>query len=186
MNDALLEALRQQAAGGGSLEGTLAGMAGGDPALGLLSQMLAHREQTLTHDLETQQQEEERLAALARAGEEARQLEELRQLEEERRQAQRRARLERLRLRLEGLQAELAARQALLDDLALALGACPACWGEDPGCRLCRGRGQPGFVRPEAAAFRRLVAPALEAASFPTDPRTLVGRETPEPERRPL
>lgn len=180
MNDALLEALRQQATGGGSLEGALAGMAGDDPAFGLLSQLLAHREQTLTHDLETQQQEEERLAALVRAGEEAR------QLEEERRQAQRRVRLERLRLRLEGLEAELAARQALLDDLALALGACPGCWGEDPGCRLCRGRGQPGFVRPEAAAFRRLVAPALEAASLPADPTTFAGRETPEPERRPL
>ncbi|GGO30514.1 hypothetical protein [Deinococcus humi] len=186
MNDALLEALRQQAAGGGGLEGALAGMAGDDPALGLLSQMLAQREQTLTQDLETQQREEERLAALARAGEEARQLDELRQLEEERRQTQRRVRLERLRLRLEELEDELAGCHALLDGLALALGACPSCWGEDPGCRLCRGRGQPGFVRPEAAAFRRLVAPALEAASFPIDHRPFAGCETPELERRPL
>lgn len=183
MDGALLDALRQQVAQGGSVEGALAGLAGTDPALGLLSQMVARREQMLEQDLEAQEREAERLDALARAAQEARRLEELRQLEEERRQATRRVRLERLRSRLEELESDLAAAQTRLDDLALALGACPNCWGEDPGCRLCRGRGQPGFLRPEEAAFRRLVAPALKAASLPPDPRAFAGLDQPAPER---
>lgn len=36
-----------------------------------------------------------------------------------------------------------------LATLAAALGACGLCWGEDPSCRLCRGRGRPGMVRPD-------------------------------------
>ncbi len=183
MNDALIDALRQQVAQGGNVEGVLAGLAGTDPALGLLSQMVARREQTLEQDLEAQEREAERLEALSRAAEEARRLEERRHLEEERRQATRRARLERLRLRLEELESELAGCHARLDDLALALGACPNCWGEDAGCRLCRGRGAPGFLRPEEAAFRRLVAPALNAASPLPEPRAFAGPDMPAPER---
>ncbi|GBF07825.1 hypothetical protein DAERI_180016 [Deinococcus aerius] len=177
MNDALLDALRQQAG---------RDAAGADPVLGLLSQMLAQREQSLTRDLEARGQEEGHLEAEARAAQEARRLEDLRGLEEEQRQAARLARLERLRFRLETLEGGLATAQARLDDLALALGACPNCWGEDPECRLCRGRGQPGFLRPEAAAFRRLVVPALKAASRHPEPRAFAGEERPAPERTTL
>lgn len=176
MNDALLDALRQQAGGDA---------AGADPVLGLLSQMIAQREQNLTRDLEAREQEAGRLEAEARAAQEARRLEDLRGLEEQR-QAARLARLERLRDRLATLEGGLATCQARLDDLALALGACPNCWGEDPECRLCRGRGGPGFLRPEAAAFRRLVVPALEAASRHPEPRAFAGEERPAPERTPL
>lgn len=177
MNDVLLDALRQQTGGDAA--------AGTDPVLGLLSQMIAQREQTLTRDLEAREQEEGRREAEARVAQEARRLEELRELEEER-QAARRARLERLRFRLEALDRALADCQARLDGLALALGACPNCWGEDPECRLCRGRGGPGFLRPEAAAFRRLVLPALEAASPHPEPRAFAGEDKPAPERTPL
>jgi len=34
-----------------------------------------------------------------------------------------------------------------LSQLAAALGACGLCWGEDPGCLGCRGRGRPGMIR---------------------------------------
>jgi hypothetical protein len=36
-----------------------------------------------------------------------------------------------------------------LSRLAAALGACGMCWGEDPGCQGCRGRGKPGMMRPD-------------------------------------
>ena len=36
-----------------------------------------------------------------------------------------------------------------LSRLAAALGACGLCWGDDPGCLGCRGRGRPGMVRPD-------------------------------------
>ncbi|GMA15731.1 hypothetical protein [Deinococcus metallilatus] len=165
MSDPLLDGLQQHLAAGGNVQDALAGLAQSelgqtDPALGLLSQFLARREQTLERDLEVQENEEDRLEARARL-EEVRRLEEARQLEEAQRQERRRARLERLRLRLEELEDDLAACQARLDELALALGACPSCWGEDAGCRLCRGRGRPGFLRPDPEAFRRWIVPAL-------------------------
>lgn len=48
------------------------------------------------------------------------------------------------------------------DGLAAALGACYLCFGEDPGCARCAGRGRPGARRPEGASFRRYVQPLLQ------------------------
>ncbi|MBN8500728.1 MAG: hypothetical protein J0M19_06220 [Sphingomonadales bacterium] len=36
-----------------------------------------------------------------------------------------------------------------LSRLAAALGACGLCWGDDPACLGCRGRGKPGMIRPD-------------------------------------
>jgi hypothetical protein len=47
------------------------------------------------------------------------------------------------------------------DELADALGACYLCWGEDPACEVCQGRGSPGAMRPNKEQFTRYVAPAL-------------------------
>lgn len=44
---------------------------------------------------------------------------------------------------------------------AAALGACEACWGRDPGCPHCDGRGRPGAEEPDVALYARLVAPAV-------------------------
>jgi hypothetical protein len=44
--------------------------------------------------------------------------------------------------------------------LARALGACD-CWGELPSCDACGGLGVPGWRRPEAASFNRLVHPVV-------------------------
>src|SRR5438128_12681744 len=71
--------------------------------------------------------------------------------QEERRRRSREA-VERLRFERE----RLAERNDLL---ARALGACPSCWGEDTGCRLCRGRGKPGSWFPDDDAFGQFVVP---------------------------
>jgi hypothetical protein len=56
------------------------------------------------------------------------------------------AKLQRIARRLA---ADLEAAQSLLSDLAAAFGACGLCWGEDPLCPSCRGRGKPGRFAPD-------------------------------------
>jgi hypothetical protein len=65
-----------------------------------------------------------------------------------------------LRSQVEAMYQELSMLRRRNDDLALALGACPECWGEDRGCRSCRGRGSPGYARPDTDAFLHYVVPA--------------------------
>lgn len=51
--------------------------------------------------------------------------------------------------------------------LAAGLGACGICWGDDPACLGCRGRGRPGMVRPDPHIRAELFgsqSPAREAA----------------------
>jgi hypothetical protein len=52
-----------------------------------------------------------------------------------------------------------------LDNLAKALGACDACWGEDNRCPSCRGKGKSGFFQPEQELFDRLILPAVKEAT---------------------
>jgi hypothetical protein len=61
----------------------------------------------------------------------------------------------------ETILAELKEIRSRCDDLALALGACPLCWGKDPECRACRGRGHPGFSVPDRKLFVEFVLPAV-------------------------
>lgn len=56
---------------------------------------------------------------------------------------------------------DLAARNQVL---ASSVGACP-CWGEDPACASCHGRGRPGWRPPRREAFGAYVAPALRVLS---------------------
>lgn len=46
--------------------------------------------------------------------------------------------------------------------LAAALGACPICWGEDDSCSECRGKGRPGYFRPDREAFAEYVLPVVK------------------------
>ena len=72
------------------------------------------------------------------------------------------------------LAAELDELHARNDTLAAALGACPLCWGDDPACSDCRGRGSPGARRPHGRLFDLLVRPAvrrLRAERRPPAPR---------------
>ncbi len=49
-----------------------------------------------------------------------------------------------------------------LDDLAMALGACEKCWGDNNRCSKCRGNGVTGYYMPDDKLFRQLVLPALK------------------------
>lgn len=67
-----------------------------------------------------------------------------------------------VRVQFDEVVEEIGGLRSRLDDLAAALGACPGCWGEDPVCGWCRGRGAPGAMTPDANAFDRLVMPAVQ------------------------
>jgi hypothetical protein len=68
--------------------------------------------------------------------------------------------------------AELGVLRHRNDALAAALGACYLCWGEDPGCPTCDGRGTPGWVSLDPHAYRRLIAPAVRTLPRPAEPQT--------------
>jgi hypothetical protein len=65
--------------------------------------------------------------------------------------------------KLYSTQGELVALRERTDTLAAALGACCLCWGADSACRVCRGRGRPGFSQPDEESFVELVLPAVRA-----------------------
>ncbi|MBA2590973.1 MAG: hypothetical protein H0U97_01425 [Gammaproteobacteria bacterium] len=69
-----------------------------------------------------------------------------------------------LRDTMKRLYAELEALRTRNDALAAAVGACYLCFGDDPLCEECGGRGVPGSLAPEPAAFRKYVHPALHRA----------------------
>ncbi|HEY3002746.1 MAG TPA: hypothetical protein VGJ44_10395, partial [Kribbellaceae bacterium] len=69
----------------------------------------------------------------------------------------------------------LAVDEALADHwllLAGALGAC-ACWGRDPGCPSCAGKGGPGWEGPDPALYAEFVVPAVRRMrAGPAEPDT--------------
>ena len=48
-----------------------------------------------------------------------------------------------------------------LDEIAEAIGACPRCWGADPDCSYCLGKGKPGYFQPNMDHFARYIKPVL-------------------------
>ena len=93
--------------------------------------------------------------------------------------AQTQARADKLSRYARRLSDELEDAHVMLGDLAAAFGACGLCWGADPRCRSCRGRGKPGRFAPDpelrARFFVEPVAlPEASRASTPLD----------QPERR--
>jgi multidrug efflux pump subunit AcrA (membrane-fusion protein) len=119
-----------------------------DPQIGQVAQLLAQREETLTKELARQE------------------LEEAQRTEEARRTAARRDQADGLRQLVEELKADLDSLRTMLDGVAAALGACPSCWGEDPTCRWCRGRGGPGSMPPDPDGFDRLILPAVRVQAL--------------------
>jgi hypothetical protein len=77
------------------------------------------------------------------------------------------ARAEKLQRHARRLAEELDDAQERLSDLAAILGACGLCWGEDRGCRSCRGRGKPGMFAPEPATRSRFFAEAARPGEGP-------------------
>ncbi|HLG47626.1 MAG TPA: hypothetical protein VKY24_15380 [Reyranella sp.] len=121
------------------MDGLLADLARQKPGLAWLQQMLAMQRQaaaaqaTGTPDVQAEAQAE--IAALRDA------------------LAQAEVRMERLAAANRRLAAELEAARERIADAAATVGACGLCWGEDPRCRSCRGRGKPGlFVRQVGAS----------------------------------
>jgi len=100
--------------------------------------------------------------------------------EAERELEERERALQALRETVEKAYAELEALRARNDALAAALGACYLCFGTDPQCEVCRGRGRPGSRPPEPVAYRRYVLPAMQRV------RAIQAGGQPTPSRNPL
>ena len=64
--------------------------------------------------------------------------------------------------KIRALTRQLDAQREIGDTLAIALGACYVCWGEDPECDLCNGEGGPAWADPDPELFRLYVLPAVE------------------------
>ncbi len=79
----------------------------------------------------------------------------------EQHEERRRTTVRRIREIVVGLAEELAAVRQVNENLALALGACAECMGEDPSCPSCRGSGGPGTSDPHPGLYRRFVRPAV-------------------------
>ena len=88
--------------------------------------------------------------------------------------------LERLRAQHERLRAAYVSVRERDEALAAALGACPACWGERPSCRYCRGEGSPGAFMPDWELFSRYIMPAVRQRASLT--RTRAGTEPANPQ----
>jgi hypothetical protein len=71
------------------------------------------------------------------------------------------AETEELQQRVEAMSFELRTLRERCDLLAAALGACCLCWGQDPACRACRGRGRPGYAIPDEPLVHEFVLPAI-------------------------
>jgi hypothetical protein len=71
------------------------------------------------------------------------------------------AKIRQLTLEVEELQEELSESDRFEEEIANALGCCSFCWGEDPTCRACRGKGKPGTFEPDQALFEQYVVPIL-------------------------
>jgi hypothetical protein len=105
--------------------------------------------------------EQRRASPPAEAQSEAREEEAARE-QQEREQQERERSLQALRDTVEKAYAELEALRARNDALAAGLGACYLCFGTDPQCPVCSGRGLPGSRPPEPAAYRKYVLPAMQ------------------------
>lgn len=132
----------------------LAGALGGDPMSLLMSQLGASNPQAamMLRMIEernraraTEHEQEERQEAEAAAAQRAQDLQELKET-------------------VERACAELDVLRTRHDALAAALGACHLCFGTDPLCQECHGRGIPGARAPEPTAFRTYVLPAIRRA----------------------
>ena len=143
----VVELLHRNLAAGQSLQHCVRELAQADPTLAPVVELLAQREEDAQRDLEQDGQDEQQVRL---------EQHELELLKERRRHGAV------LRQHFDEITAELGALRDRLGELAGALGACPACFGEDRSCQWCRGRGVPGFMPPEPAGFNRLVMPAVQ------------------------
>jgi hypothetical protein len=150
--------------------------AGHNPQVAQILRLLEQRRQ----QQDSQQQDSEPQEEVILSPEDAAHPEHEAQAEQAREERARNAR--KLRDTMNRLYAELKALRTRNNALAAAVGACYLCFGEDPLCEECGGRGVPGSLAPEPAAFRKYVHPALHRAQVAEAGR---GRYAPPRERDP-
>jgi erythromycin esterase-like protein len=132
-----------------AMDDLMADFARRNPSLSWLPQMLAMKRQALADSLsvidsgDTRSRIDELESALARCE----------------------ARCAKLLRLNEETAAELDNAYERLADAAAIVGACGQCWGEDPRCRSCRGRGRPGRFAPDPAVRARFFAEPLASGS---------------------
>lgn len=138
MSDELYRVLLNQLTGGTAAAASATGiselvnqMIGSDPRHQLMKQYLSQR-QAIPQESHTQEAEKSNSRAVQQRPKE-----------------------------IKTLTLELRDLQERNDSLAAALGACYLCWGENPTCSHCRGRGRPGYVTPDKELFIEWVAPAV-------------------------
>jgi len=144
----LLGALLGSLGGGGAIDpmsllmSQLGGQAASDPRMALFNQFLSQRREAPQIDGQA-----EPAAAEPARGSPARQ--------------ERAHRIRTLRALARSMFAELEILRERNDTLAAALGACHICFGSDPMCSECAGRGIPGSADPDPTAFGTYVMPAV-------------------------
>lgn len=87
-------------------------------------------------------------------------------VDEEFNSAEKRQALSELKEKVDALYTEVEDLRKRNDTLALALGACYLCFGEDLLCEECHGRGLSGSRAPEPDKFRKYVLPAYRRAKY--------------------
>lgn len=84
---------------------------------------------------------------------------------------------------IKAMKQELDELRSVNNNLARALGACAACWGEDEECEICEGYGSPGEFKPNQRLYTNWVTPAVERVNAMQEARqqrlAQTGRETP-------
>jgi hypothetical protein len=63
---------------------------------------------------------------------------------------------------IEGLKQQLEFELLQNDDLALAIGSCTECFGDNPDCPECFGKGKPGSSVPDFILFNKYINPAIQ------------------------
>lgn len=167
----MLSALLGAMGSGGSFDpasllmSQLGGQAANDPRMAALSWLLSQHRPGPEIEGEAEESDEVKVEA-ARARAEVR--------------AERARRIRQLRALVKRTWAELEALRERNDTLAAALGACHLCFGTDPLCPRCGGRGVPGSRAPDPAAYREYVVPAIQRVRAIAE--ALARQGTPAPE----
>jgi len=136
-----------------SIQDLISQLGSSDPTLGLIARyLISQQESVKDEDTGTVGPELEEEQHLTRKGSE-----QLVQI------------VERLERRIKKLHGELEQLRERSDTLALALGACYLCWGDNSDCPVCGGTGRPGSIPPDRRVFSRLIVPAIHALQAPKE-----------------
>ena len=150
-----LTAALQQHLSGAGLPETLSQLAGDDPRLAQVAQLLTLRQQQEAEMRDAENASEGNSLAQAQ--------EELARAREEKERLEQAALTQRY---IDELTVELKRVQDTIEHVAGALGACPVCLGQDRDCELCHGRGTPGSLPPDSEDFHNVVLPAVRAHAY--------------------